>query len=1469
MKKFYRNLVYSILGMLTLGLSFSSYGQVTTYPFTEGFDGTAIPTSWTQEYGPGTDDWVVADQNKDNTITPRTGAGMAHFEVENNNVTKLVTPALDLTSLTNPQLTYYVANKDNYIGNRDEIRVYYKAAAGDLWIQFIPYSATEYASWTKFTLDLPDASVDYYIAFEGTSHVGTGVEIDDVTIGEAPACTQPSDLTVTAISDQTIDVAWTAGGSESTWNVSWGDQGFVPEGTGQVGIENGLTANSYEIESLIAEKDYDVYVQADCGGDKSAWTGPVSIKTLCAPTNVPYDQDFDAVTPPAIPTCTTKENIGLGNEWETGVAPSNNTNFTTKVLQCLYSNNGKNTWFYTQGINLTAGTNYQISYDYGNSNFPEKLKVAYGTTPMSDSMTIELADHTMANNTTVLESKAVTFTVPTTGVYYFGFHAYSDNGNQLYLDNILIEETASCIDVSDLALSSVTSNTADITWTAGGSEDHWNISWGQPGYTPEGPNEIGNYQVSPTSTYQITGLVEDTQYDVYVQSDCSGDLGTWVGPLNFNVGYCIPTSDGNLGSSYISGISTSGAVRDLDNTGTTFSSGGYGDYTATDTLIVYPGQTIDFTFEHPDGVTYQYSVWLDWNNNFDFSDAGDELLSSGPEFSPYTVSYTVPTVAALTTTRLRIRNAFSNGPAPACGNFDSGEAEDYVVKIIAEPTCSPVTAINLTDISSGTADIAWTAVNGETSWNISWGEPGFAPGGPLEVGSETGVSTNPYQITGLDDNTDYDVYIKADCGASTSDWSGVFEITTSQIPVSTFPYIQDWETGGTDWTTNNDGTQTNEWVVGSAIANGGTQSLYVSKDEGTSYLYNTAVASVSHTYRDFSFPAVAPEIKLLFDWQSQGETFGADKMRVYIVPTSFVPTPGTVMSESGSVPTGIVLLGSDNYDGNSTFITENLTLPAAYAGQDARIILEWSNDGAGGSQPPAAVDNFKVLISNCPDISDLSADNVGADTIQVTWTAGGSEASWNIEWGTPGFVPGTNAEIGTASSSETTYTVTGLDQDTDYDIYVQADCGANSSMWVHVQGTTLCGVITALPWTENFDTLTNVGIGLFPGCWKSDNDHWYSDNESITTSYSTPNNVSINSGEDDYLWTPAFELTAGTTYEFSFRWLGDGNDGWNGGIYYNTVQSGTNATQIEGNFIDDTITSSDSDYKKEVYCFTPTTSGVFFFGTHVSSTTSSSNISFDNYSLNVSSFDAGIDGAVTVCQIEGLVDLNSVITIADANGTWKFDQEPSAIQNDSLFDPSAVPSGTTDVYYVVEGCASDTATATIEIIPASSAGVNGTVTTCNDGSLDLFDGLTGDVDPDGQWYDPNDQPITGSTVTFNGELAANYNYTYIVSNGVCPEDTSYIEVQLEECAGLDEYELKGFVLYPNPTNGLVNIEYAGKGEDVKLEILDAIGKTIWTEQVQFNDGTSQKIDLSDLESGIYYINMTGKDASSVMKVIRK
>lgn len=513
------------------------------------------------------------------------------------------------------------------------------------------------------------------------------------------------------------------------------------------------------------------------------------------------------------------------------------------------------------------------------------------------------------------------------------------------------------------------------------------------------------------------------------------------------------------------------------------------------------------------------------------------------------------------------------------------------------------------------------------------------------------------------------------------------------------------------------------------------------------------------------------------------------------------------------------------------------------------------------------VDNVTVENFNCTAAGNIDVSNETLNSLDVSWNANASVASWNIEWGVPGFTPGTGAEIGSYITTTPSYSIPGLSSGTDYQIYIQSDCGGGDfSPWVSITGRTICAILP-LPWTENFDAMTTVDYDLFPDCWRSEHGQWMTDDSwwSGFDAYSGTNFAGIHWSSNDYLWTPSFQMTAGNTYEFSFMYAGDGNEEWSGEVVVNSSQISTGATAIGTPFLTPTDITVEN-YQKVVYCFTPTQSGTYSFGVHVSASSWPYFLAFDDFNLIERGTSAGSDAAADVCQASGLVDLNTLVGTNDQYGTWSFDLNPNAIQNDSMFNPASIPAGTAVVTYITQGCLEDTAVATISIYEPSSAGTDGNVISCKNEPMNLLEGLSGTVDLGGDWYNSQNQLMSTSQImapNFPGQ----YNYKYIVGNGVCPDDTSSVVVTVTACDWLsvDEMALDQVNLYPNPSTGIVFVESDFSGT-FNLEVMDINGRLVETGNNTIVSGTNT-VNLSKVQRGTYFFKLSSESAEKVYRVV--
>ncbi len=383
---------------------------------------------------------------------------------------------------------------------------------------------------------IPSATGVYYFGFRAYSITNQfNLYVDNISVDITPSCIEPSLGIVATVTPTTANLSWTSGNSTNAEIVVQLAGTGVPAIADNTGIN--VTGSTYMASGLLPQTAYEFYVRTECtiGSAFSIWSGPYTFSTLCSTTTIPYTQDFETAVVPNTPPCTSVVNNGLGNTWTVVKNPGNG--FTNNTLRYSYNTlNPANTWFFTQGINLTAGVSYRVSYDYGNNSLTliEKMSISSGNTPTVAGMSNLVFDHVKITGG-VKQNNKVNFVPTTTGVYYFGFRAYSNPDQySLYVDNISIDLTPSCIEPSQGSSIVTSSTTASLSWTSGGSTNAEVLvqaaGTGVPPLTDNtGINITG-------STYMASGLLPQTAYEFYVRSECTIGLSfsTWSGPYSFN-----------------------------------------------------------------------------------------------------------------------------------------------------------------------------------------------------------------------------------------------------------------------------------------------------------------------------------------------------------------------------------------------------------------------------------------------------------------------------------------------------------------------------------------------------------------------------------------------------------------------------------------------------------------------------------------------------------------------------------------------------------------------------------------------------------------------------------------------------------------------------------------------------------------------------------------------------------------------
>jgi len=158
----------------------------------------------------------------------------------------------------------------------------------------------------------------------------------------------------------------------------------------------------------------------------------------------------------------------------------------------------------------------------------------------------------------------------------------------------------------------------------------------------------------------------------------------------------------------------------------------------------------------------------------------------------------------------------------------------------------------------------------------------------------------------------------------------------------------------------------------------------------------------------------------------------------------------------------------------------------------------------------------------------------------------------------------------------------------------------------------------------------------------------------------------------------------------------------------------------------------------------------------------------------VSPPNAGSDAVTNICSNTDPQDLFALLGAdAQPGGTWS----PALASGTGIFNPAIDTSGTyTYTVGNVAGCADDSATVAVTVVPGPDAGQNGAVTLCiNSAPLDLFSALGGNPTPGGTWS----PALASGTGVFDPAVDPAGVYVYaLTGNAPCDNDSAVVAVSV-------------------------------------------------------------------------------------------
>lgn len=169
------------------------------------------------------------------------------------------------------------------------------------------------------------------------------------------------------------------------------------------------------------------------------------------------------------------------------------------------------------------------------------------------------------------------------------------------------------------------------------------------------------------------------------------------------------------------------------------------------------------------------------------------------------------------------------------------------------------------------------------------------------------------------------------------------------------------------------------------------------------------------------------------------------------------------------------------------------------------------------------------------------------------------------------------------------------------------------------------------------------------------------------------------------------------------------------------------------------------------------------------------------------------------------------------------------------------------------------------------AGFDGTINVCPDSAFNLFSGLSGYWDSTGIWFEPTFNP--GPYYYPNGlPIEGQYHFQYHNQHPGCPDaDTSFVIVIVDSsnCPFLEiqEFEIEGISVFPNPTQKIVTINSEGLHSNVHYQLFAVDGSLIESDYIP--DGSDQIISLGNLQNGVYLLHVSKDGLRSTFRIVKE
>jgi hypothetical protein len=362
----------------------------------------------------------------------------------------------------------------------------------------------------------------------GPNTSGNGNFVDfSLKIDPTPTCFVPTAVTSSNITNATATISWTAPTTTpgNGYEYYYTSSTIVPDAT--TTASGSISAISAPINGLTSFTTYYVYVRSVCStSNKSAWSLRGTFKTKCDPMTAMF-QDFELPASGAL-NVDCWDRIVLASGYQT-ISLGNGVNSSKAMYQ--NANGAANTAIAVLPAfsNVNAGTHW-VRFKAKVSSTAGVLDIGYVTNDTDASTFVNIQSINISN--TVYDGYEYSVVIPTTvpatarlAIRHGGVPAVN-----IYWDNVYWEPKPTCFAPTNVVLSTITSATVDVAWTAptpapsAGYDIYYSTNNTPP--TSTTPPIITGVTANP---YTIQGLSSATTYYIWVRSRCSTtDQSAWT-----------------------------------------------------------------------------------------------------------------------------------------------------------------------------------------------------------------------------------------------------------------------------------------------------------------------------------------------------------------------------------------------------------------------------------------------------------------------------------------------------------------------------------------------------------------------------------------------------------------------------------------------------------------------------------------------------------------------------------------------------------------------------------------------------------------------------------------------------------------------------------------------------------------------------------------------------------------------------